>query len=497
MLKEKALMLNRRNFIAGSAYFVTAALTPFQVMSQLKQKSPNVLVLIVDDLNDWVGVMGGHPNSKTPNIDKLANQGTLFTNAHAPAPLCGPSRASIMTGLAPSTTGIYGHIRDNDIRKVNDKTAHSQFLSEYFKQHGYYTAAVGKVFHEAIVDGSFDDFGGRHKGFGPAPAKNLKWAQAKTSTDWGPFPERDEQMPDFESAHWIANKLKQQHDKPFFMACGFLRPHVPWHVPQKWFDLHPAKDLYLPPYMKDDLQDVPEIARLISDHPMMPTTKWAVENGEYRNIVQAYLASVSFVDSMVGIVLDALENSQYANNTAVVLWGDHGYHLGEKDKFAKMTLWERATRTPLIIKPPKLSNKQVSHKPVSLLDLYPTLVKMCGLPENPNNEGQDLTPLLHNPNAPWQHAAITTYGENNHAVKTEGYRYIRYEDGSEELYDHQVDKEEWRNVANDPAYQKVKAELAKHLPHVNEKWTKYSAYRSNAYFSQKTKEAGWQETHNQ
>ncbi|RDV27595.1 DUF4976 domain-containing protein [Alteromonas aestuariivivens] len=447
-------------------------------------------MLIVDDLNDWVGAMGGHPNAKTPNIDKLADQGTLFTNAHAPAPLCGPSRASIMTGLAPSTTGIYGHIEDNNIRKANDKAAHSVFLSEYFKQHGYYTAAVGKVFHQSVADGSFDDFGGRVKLFGPYPEKNFKWDQPKTSTDWGPFPERDDQMPDFDSAHWIANKLKQQHDKPFFMACGFLRPHVPWHVPQKWFDMHPAKDLYLPPYMSEDLSDVPEIARIISDHPMMPTTQWALENGEYRNIVQAYLASVSFVDSCVGIVLDALENSEYANNTAVVLWGDHGYHLGEKDKFAKMTLWERATRTPLIIKPPKSSEKQVSNKPVSLLDLYPTLVKMCGLPENPDTEGKDLTPLLHNPNAPWQHAAVTTYGENNHAVKTERYRYIRYEDGSEELYDHQIDKEEWRNLAGDPAYAQVKQQLAQHLPRVNEKWSSQSQYRGNDYFTTKTEQAG-------
>lgn len=213
-------MLNRRNFILGTVGCVTAALTPFQVWSQLKKEYPNVLMLIVDDLNDWVGAMGGHPNAKTPNIDKLANQGTLFTNAHAPAPLCGPSRASIMTGLAPSTTGIYGHIRDKDIRKVNDKTAHSAFLSEYFREHGYYTAAVGKVFHEAVVDGSFDDFGGRYQGFGPYPEKNMKWDQPKTSTDWGAFPERDDQMPDYDSAHWIANKLKQQHNKWLVDFCA-------------------------------------------------------------------------------------------------------------------------------------------------------------------------------------------------------------------------------------------------------------------------------------
>ncbi|WP_016957721.1 sulfatase [Catenovulum agarivorans] len=485
------MVINRRNFILGTtAYATMSALTPFEVWGQLKQQYPNVLMLIVDDLNDWIGPMGGHPNTKTPNIDRLANQGTVFTNAHASAPLCGPSRASIMTGLAPSTTGIYGHISDENIRKASDKTAHSVFLSEHFKKHGYYTAAVGKIFHERVVDGSFDEYGGRVKGFGPYPEKKFFWDDPRTNTDWGAFPERDDQMPDYESAHWIANKLKQKRDKPFFMACGFIRPHAPWYVPQKWFDLHPAKDLYLPPYMRKDLDDVPEIARLISEHPMMPTTEWAIEKGQFRNIVQGYLASVSFVDSCIGIVLDALENSEYANNTAVVLWGDHGYHLGEKDKFAKMTLWERATRTPLIIKPPKSNRAQISNRPVSLLDLYPTLVKMCGLPANPTNEGNDLTPLLDNPNAPWHHAAVTTYGTNNHAIKTERYRYIRYEDGTEELYDHKVDKDEWRNLANEPAYTKVKAQLAKHLPKVNAKWSKHTYYDGNDYFLQKTIEAG-------
>ncbi|MBD1391454.1 sulfatase-like hydrolase/transferase [Neiella sp. HB171785] len=484
-------MVSRRQFLMGTAGLAAVgALSQMDFLKALQQKYPNVLMLIVDDLNDWVGAMNGHPNAKTPNIDRLAQQGTLFTNAHASAPLCGPSRASIMTGLAPSTTGIYGHIHDDDIRKASDKTAHSVFLSEYFRKHGYYTAAVGKVFHEDVPEGSFDDFGGRVPLFGPYPEKNFKWDQPKTSTDWGPFPERDDQMPDYDSAHWMADKLAEKHDKPFFMACGFLRPHVPWHVPQKWFDMHPIEEIQVPAYLADDLRDVPEIARVITDHPMMPTTQWAIDKGEYRNIVQAYSASVSFVDSCVGIVLDALENSEYADNTAVVLWGDHGYHIGEKDKFAKMTLWERATRTPLIIKPPKSHGSQVSNKPVSLLDLYPTLVKMCGLPANPNNEGRDLTPLLHDPDGNWNHAVVTTYGANNHAVKTERYRYIRYEDGSEELYDHQNDANEWRNVAADPAYADIKLALVNHLPTENAVWSPKSQYRGNEYFAQKTLEAG-------
>lgn len=483
--------MNRRNFILGGAGAAALSGCNLEWITGLKKEYPNVLMLIVDDLNDWVGPLGGHPNTKTPHIDKLASQGAVFTNAHAPSPLCGPSRASIMTGLAPATTGIYGHVNDNDIKSANDKASQSIFLSEYFKQHGYYTAAVGKVFHQRVADNSFDLYGGRVKNFGPYPEERMKWHDKRTNTDWGAFPEKDEQMPDYDSAQWLAKQLATEHDKPFFMAGGFLRPHVPWHVPQKWFDIHPVENITLPPYFKDDLNDVPDIAKAITELPMMPTTQWAVDNGEWKNMVQAYLASVSFVDSCIGIVMDALEKSEYANNTAVVLWGDHGYQIGEKSKFAKMALWERATRTPLIIKPPKNQSKgkQVINKPVSLLDLYPTLIKMCGLPENSQNQGNDITPLLTNPNSAWDHSAITTYGPNNHAVKTERYRYIRYEDGSEELYDHAKDSNEWNNLAGDSEYAEVKARLQTHLPTENANWSPVSHYNGNPYFQNLTEKA--------
>lgn len=480
-------MITRRNVLLGGAGALAAyGAYRLNAVAEINKEYPNVLMLIVDDLNDWVGPLGGHPNTKTPNIDRLARQGTVFTNAHASAPLCGPSRASVMTGLAPSSTGIYGHVNDNDIKVANKKAAQSIFISDYFRQHGYYTAAVGKVFHQQVADGSFDEYGGRVARFGPYPEKRMKWHDTRTNTDWGPFPETDQQMPDYDSAQWMAKKLLSAHDKPFFMAGGFLRPHVPWHVPKKWFDLHPVEDLSLPPFLDEDLNDVPEIAKAITDVPMMPTTKWAIENGEWRNIVQAYLASVSFVDHCIGIVLDALEGSEFANNTAVVLWGDHGYQIGEKSKFAKMALWERATRTPLIIKPPKSMSTQVSSRPVSLLDLYPTLVAMCGLPTNPDVQGNDMTPLLSNPDAHWQHAAVTTYGPGNHAVKTERYRYIRYEDGSEELYDHKIDQNEWTNLADDPAYKSQKASLAAHLPQEDAAWSSVSYYDGNDYFKNLT-----------
>ena len=221
--------MNRRHFLmTGAAALAAAAFYKSNWYDELKKQYSNVLMIIVDDLNDWIGPLRGHPNTKTPHIDKLASQATVFTNAHAPAPLCGPSRASIMTGLSPATTGIYGHVKDDEIKLANDKAAESIFMSEYFRQHGYHTMAVGKVFHNGVAKGSFDEFGGRVPGFGPLPKTPMKWSHPKTNTDWGAFPERDEQMPDFDTAKWLENALARDYDKPFFIAGGFLPPHAPW-----------------------------------------------------------------------------------------------------------------------------------------------------------------------------------------------------------------------------------------------------------------------------
>ena len=443
-------------------------------------------MLCIDDLNDWIGCMAGHPNTKTPNIDRLAAQGTLFTNAHCQAPICGPSRACLMSGLRPSTTGIYGQISDNKIRQANEATQQCTFLPEYLRDNGYKTMAVGKIFHTHVPKGTIDESGGREKGFGPKPPKRLQWNKkgnkGGTSTDWGPFPEQDDQMPDYRSAQWTIERLNQTHDKPFFLACGFLRPHVPWHVPQKWFDLHPIEDIKTPPYLPEDYNDIPEIAIQVAKMPMMPTTEWAIRNNKWKHIVQAYLACVSFVDHYVGKVLDALGNSPYADNTIVVLWSDHGYHLGEKNRFAKHSLWERATRAPLIIAGPDLKKGRLCKKPAGMIDLYPTLLDMCGLTPNPQNEGHSLTPLLDDPKSDWPYAAITSYGRNNHSVRTEYFRYIHYENGSEELYDHRNDHNEWNNLADLPEYDAVKNRIKKHLPKTNVPWSGKSRYDVNNYF---------------
>jgi arylsulfatase A-like enzyme len=346
------------------------------------EKKPNVLFLAIDDMNDWLGCLGGHPDVRTPNIDRLARRGTVFANAHCQAPICGPSRASIMTGLLPSTTGIYGQINDAKIRQASAATETAPFLFEYFRDHGYKTMAIGKLFHQHVPKGTVDESGGRVPGFGPVPPQRFKWDAKKTSTDWGAFPDSDEQMPDYGTAQWSVERLKRKHEKPFLLAAGFLRPHVPWYVPKKWFDMYPADRLAMPPYLPSDYDDIPEIGIKLTDVPMMPTTEWAKKNGEWKYIVQAYLACVTFVDHYVGEILKALEESGYADNTYVVLWGDHGYHIGEKNRFAKHSLWEEATRAPLLVAGPGLEGGQVCKKPVGMIDMYPTLLDLCGLPAN-------------------------------------------------------------------------------------------------------------------
>jgi len=296
---------------------------------QVKQEKPNVLFISIDDLNNWIGCLNGYSNTKTPNLDKLAARGVLFSNAHCQAPLCGPSRASLMTGLRPSTTGIYGMTPDNEIRRPgNVITKDITFLPEYFENNGYHTMGIGKLFHIHAPDSVFNEYGGRVKGFGPFPEKRFVWDgfgasdrkyYGRTNTDWGAFPESDSLMPDHQSVDWVIERLNKNYDKPFFMGLGFLRVHVPLYVPQKWFDLHPLEGIKTPPYLADDLSDIPPIGLKINDLPMMPSTKWAKESGEWKKIIQAYLACVSFVDYEIGRVMEVLKESKYADNTLIVL----------------------------------------------------------------------------------------------------------------------------------------------------------------------------------
>lgn len=452
--------------------------------TQQKQSRPNVLMIAIDDLNDWVGCLGGHPNALTPNIDRLASQGILFQNAHCQAPICGPSRASLFTGLLPSTTGIYGQINDTKLRKATE----AELMPDYFERFGYRTIACGKLFHGGDRAKVFDQYGGQAS-FGPKPKKRMKydpaWFPEKiggTQTDWGAFPDQDAEMPDYKIAQYGVEQLNEPQQQPFFLALGFMRPHVPWHVPQVWFDKHPIEGVQLPPYLADDLDDVPSISRQVNELPAMPSTEWAIKNKEWRNIVQSYLACTTFVDAQVGKVLEALDNSPYAENTIVILWSDHGYHVGEKNRFAKQALWDRANRIPFIVRLPDGLPNTKCEAPVGLIDIYPTLVELCGLPVNASNEGRSLATLLDNPDATWNHAVVTTYGQNNHALQTRTHRFYQYEDGSQELYDHRSDRNEWHNLASEPEQQALIDALQEQLPSKNAEPSPLIKYPTNEYF---------------
>ncbi|MGB0369958.1 MAG: sulfatase [Opitutales bacterium] len=424
---------------------------------------PNVLMISVDDMNDFASYMGLYPDVITPNMDRLAASGTAFNKAHCQYPLCSPSRASVMSGLFPYTSGIIKNTKDDGVAKiVNDLGA--ELMHTYFSKHGYKTMAIGKIMHRHLPRDSADLSGGR-KEFNHGTG-NLKaqWPQKGTSTDWAIAPDRDEDLADHQTATWAVERLQEQHDEPFMLMVGFLRPHVPWYAPKKWFDLYDRDAIKLPRFEPDDMEDVPAISRKVNRSKHMPSTEWAIKNGKYRDIVHAYLACISFVDHQVGRVLEALESSPYKDNTIIVFWSDHGYHIGEKNTFQKITTYERSSHVPFVFAGPGVPAGQHTDRVVSLLDMYPTLVELTGLPKNERNEGRSLVPLMDRPTLDWPHPSIIQLGKGHFAIQSERYRYIRYEDGSEELYDHKTDLDEIHNIAGNPEYDSLKTAMAKYIP---------------------------------
>ncbi|PHN02387.1 sulfatase [Flavilitoribacter nigricans] len=420
--------------------------------SETQQAPPNVLLIAVDDLNDWVGCMGGHPQAKTPNIDYLASRGVLFTNAHCQSPVCNPSRASLMTSLYPSSSGIY--FLNPDL-KQSPVAVKNKLMPQRFVEEGYHVTGVGKLFHNGGGQNEtyIPNYGGQFGGFGPMPEKKISTYPGHPLWDWGVYPERDEQMPDHQIAEWATERLAEPHDSALWLGVGFYRPHVPQFAPQKWFDLYPMESLQLPETVNHDLDDISpygiDITRL--EH-VSPTHEWVLENDAWKPLVQSYLACVSFVDAQVGKVVKALEESTYADNTYIVLFSDHGFHLGEKERYAKRSLWEDGARTPLIVVGPGIAPGKVSNKPVQLLDIYPTLLELTGLQADPSLEGNSLVPLLKDPEAEWPHLARTSFGPGNYAIISEQYRFIQYNDRSEEFYDHSKDPHEWNNVIAEDEY---------------------------------------------
>ncbi|WP_339906990.1 sulfatase [Symmachiella dynata] len=423
-------------------------------------EKPNVLFIAVDDLNDWTGALGGYPGIETPNLDRLAGRGVLFTRAYCSAPACNPSRASLLTGIRPSTSGVYQNSQPWR-RALPDAVT----LPQQFQAAGYRVWGGGKIYH-----GRFPDRPSWHEYFkrpqDPQPEKRPANGIAKTGHfDWGPVQVADEEMSDAVVTSWGIDFLKQKQSQPFFLAVGLFRPHLPWYAPQKYFDQYPLDSIRLPKVLDNDLDDVPAVgkrfARLRDHRNVTRTDNW-------KKAVQGYLASITFTDAQVGRLLDALDASGHAENTIIVLWSDHGWHLGEKHHWRKFALWEEATRVTLMITAPGITQPGGRcQRTVSLLDIYPTLCDLCGLDQPEVLEGDSLKPLLKNPAADWTRPAVTTHGRNNHAARSERWRYIRYEDGGEELYDHDADPLEWKNLAADEQYADVKAELAKSFPTVN------------------------------
>ena len=296
---------------------------------------------------------------------------------------------------------------DDDFVEKTVQDMGSKLLHGYFKEHGYKTMAVGKILHKHLPDENLDLSGGRGswdylKDKKTGKKIKLKWESQKTLTDWGPWVKAEEKMSDSEAAAWAVDRLEEEHNEPFMLMVGFLRPHVPWYVPQKYFDMYEREDMELPAYKADDLDDVPaEALKTINDG--YPRTEWALENKQWKDIVHSYLASITFVDTKIGQVLDALNDSPYKDNTIVILWSDHGYHMGEKNTFQKHTLWERSGLSQLIIKLPPSMQGDLSQgrcdRVVGLIDIYPTLVDLCDLPANDQVVGRSLKPLLSNSQA--------------------------------------------------------------------------------------------------
>ncbi len=432
---------------------------------------PNILFLAVDDLNDWVGFMNGHPGMKihTPNLDKLAARSMVFTNAHTPAPACAPTRAAILTGVHHTRSGAENvYWGDGPRWRDFDKLKNVETLEQFFKNRGYKTLGAGKIYHSqappwaptsqvepenwdfyypsAYISHPFQIRAPDNVIFPPENDHSNRPGGGWWT--WGAIPVPDEKMADFHVVDWAAYQLKQKHDKPFFLATGIWKPHDPWEVPQKYFDMYPLEDIVLPECKTDDLIDA-------YDHGRRWIFKWVIDNDEWQKVVQSYAAAITFADAMIGRLLEAFYNSEYANNTILVLWSDHGMHMGEKENIEKFTLWERSTKVPLIVKVPDLDLAGTScSQPVSLMDLYPTLVDLAGFELPKHLDGNSLSPLLENPELETS-PVVTSYRFSwadepviGHAVRSMNYRYIYYpEINFEELYDHQKDPNEWYNIA--------------------------------------------------
>ncbi|WP_298238531.1 sulfatase [uncultured Algibacter sp.] len=437
------------------------------------QKKENVLMIVIDDLNDYP-LAPKFNKVITPNLDKFTSESLNFSQAYCPAPICNPSRAAVLSGVAPNRSGVYNN---KDAWETSAPVNNSLPMPMAFKQNGYTTLWSGKLWHghttpkKAMLDIWFDEYI-KHENFAPYPVNPgipvdiLRKKDGNTNFEAMDLP--DEEWQDTRTANETIERLNTDYDKPFFMVCGFVRPHNPWTAPERFFDMYNLDDIIRPNMKADDWDDIPAIAEKIRSHGL--DFDKLVASGKWEELIRSYLACISFVDWNLGRVLDALEDSKYAENTTVIIWSDHGFNVGEKTHVGKQALWEQTTRTLLKIKTSKLKHQgETSDKTVSLLDLYPTMVdlfKLKGVPEN-QLDGKSIAPLIKCPDKKWSQPVVTTYLKGNHAVRDNQFRYIKYRDESEELYDLNNDPDEFNNLANDAKYASIKAALKKHIPTTN------------------------------
>lgn len=458
------------------ATLLLVVITTNAVIAAESPQRPNILFIAVDDLNDWIGCLGGYPLTKTPNLDRLAKSSVLFTNAHCAAPACNPSRTAIFTGRSPHKSGLY----DNR-QKMREVLPDAEIIPQTFRRHGYHASGSGKMLHYFIDAPSWDEYFPEAEKENPFPRTlypekrplNLpragKWQYIET--DWGPLDATDREFGgDFLVAEWVSKQLAMKKEKPFFLACGIYRPHEPWFVPKKYFEPFPLEKIQLPAgYKADDLDDLPPAGKRRGPNRYLAHIR---KHGQWKQGIQSYLASIYFADTMIGKVLDALEQGPNADNTIVVLWSDHGWHLGEKEHWQKFTAWRVCTRVPLMIRVPKGiaglpagTTPAACSAPVNLLSLFPTLLELCGLPAETHHDGPSLVPLLQDANTKWPHYSHTYLHEQGSlSISGDNWRLIHYDNGDEELYDIENDPYEWENLATKPEHKKLMEQLRSVVP---------------------------------
>jgi arylsulfatase A-like enzyme len=425
---------------------------------------PDVVFIIVDDLNDWLGCLGGHPDAKSPHIDAFAASGMLFRQAYCNSPQCRPSRTSLMSGVYPFKTGTYFNAKGKSEARIRTPT-----LQQFFMNQGYRVASGGKV-HHGGPGSSGDALLKRPRD--PRPPKGEdNFGALNPPNDGYALDVPDEDMGDYKVAQWAIGQWRQTTDQPLFMSVGFFRPHRPLHAPRPYFKKFPLESIQRPAEPEeDDWNDMPEFARRLARthahkalHNGLSDHEYIVAHDEWDKTIQAYHASIAFVDQQIGLFLETLESNPRKRETVVMLVSDHGWHLGEKKHWCKGAIWEQTTHIPCIVRAPGVQPGAVCDQPVSLIDVYPSLADLAGLPVPDFLDGKSIRPQLGDPEVK-RTPVICSYGAGNTAIRSRHWRYIRYEDGSEELYDHRVDANEWANQANNPKYRKVKQSLSELIP---------------------------------